>query len=124
MSYQVEPFLMRTSQSQKLIKVSFFIVCCMLFFSVQLQAQELPPIYNFTPRDYNGESQNWSISQAKGGELFVANNLGLLEFNGAEWKLYPSPNKTITRSVHVIDDAFFQVVPLSVFYHPKTAHEA
>ncbi len=98
---------MRKIQPQKPHKLNCFTLCCLLLFGLQLQAQEVPPITNFTPKDYNGESQNWSISQAKEGELFVANNLGLLEFNGAEWKLYPSPNKTIMRSVHVIDDSIF-----------------
>lgn len=80
----------------------------LLFFSNSIiYAQELPPINNFAPKNYNGESQNWSISQSKDGKLYVANNLGLLEFNGAEWELYKTPNATIMRSVNVIEDKIF-----------------
>ena len=64
-------------------------------------SQELPPIQNFHPKDYHGENQNWAISQSSEKLVYVANSKGLLEFNGASWKLYPSPNETIMRSVHV-----------------------
>ena len=33
--------------------------------------------------------------------MYIANNEGLLTFNGAYWKLYPFPNKTILRSVKI-----------------------
>ncbi|MDO6601058.1 triple tyrosine motif-containing protein [Tenacibaculum sp. 1_MG-2023] len=70
-------------------------------------AQELPPINNYTPVDYNGETQNWAISQSKEGYIYAANNKGLLEFNGANWQLYPTPNETIMRSVKVYKDKIF-----------------
>ena len=70
-------------------------------------AQELPPIQNFTPEDYGAENQNWSISQSSEKYIYVANNSGLLEYNGAEWKLYKSPNNTIIRSVKVIGDKIY-----------------
>jgi hypothetical protein len=34
--------------------------------------------------------------------MYFANNEGLLEYNGSNWKLYPSPNETIIRSVKVL----------------------
>ena len=66
-----------------------------------LQAQELPPIENYSPKLYNAENQNWSISQSNDKLIYVANNSGLLEFNGSKWRLYPSPNNTILRSINV-----------------------
>ncbi|TYP99310.1 two component regulator with propeller domain [Tenacibaculum adriaticum] len=74
---------------------------------LNLSAQELPPVNTFSPEDYRGESQNWSISQSKEGFIYVANNKGLLEFNGADWKLYPTPNETIMRSVKVVENKIF-----------------
>lgn len=47
------------------------------------------------------------ISQSDDACIYVANNKGLLEFNGAQWKLYKSPNETIMRSVKVIDDRVY-----------------
>jgi len=65
-----------------------------------LSAQELPPIENYSPKLYGAENQNWSISQSDEKYIFVANNSGLLEFNGSKWRLYPTTNNTILRSVN------------------------
>ena len=78
------------------------------FFSVlNFYGQELPPIHVFTTEDYGGENQNWSISQASNKYIYVANNKGLLEYNGAKWHLYATPNETIMRSVKCINDKVF-----------------
>ena len=53
---------------------------------------------NFSPNSYGAENQNWGIAQSQDKLLYVANNKGLLEFNGANWTLYPSPNETIKRA--------------------------
>lgn len=64
--------------------------------------QELPPIVKYNSSNYNAANQNWMISQDENHFMFFANNDGLLEYNGANWTLYPSPNETIIRSVKVI----------------------
>jgi AraC family chitin signaling transcriptional activator len=79
----------------------------LLIFILSLNAQELPLINKFYPEDYNAESQNWSISQSNNGFIYVANNKGLLEFNGANWNLYPTPNQTIMRSVKAHESKVF-----------------
>ncbi|MGJ8592500.1 MAG: triple tyrosine motif-containing protein [Aquaticitalea sp.] len=61
----------------------------------------------FIPKEYGAENQNWSISQADNKYIYVANNKGLLEFNGAKWQLYPSENKSVFRSVNVIGDRIY-----------------
>lgn len=76
-------------------------------FCVIVIAQELPPIQNFSPKDYAAENQNWAISQSSEKLIYVANNKGLLEFNGATWKLYTLPNESIMRSVKVVDDRIY-----------------
>ncbi|SDM89388.1 helix-turn-helix and ligand-binding sensor domain-containing protein [Kriegella aquimaris] len=73
-----------------------------LFLSIGLLSQELPPVQNYSPIDYGAENQNWSVSQSDNKHIYVANNGGLLEFDGSKWKLYPSPNGTYIRSVEVI----------------------
>jgi len=79
-----------------------------LFFLIGLvQSQELPPIKNFSPITYNAENQNWGISQSEDRLLYVANNTGLLEYNGANWSLFPSPNETIIRSVKVVGERIY-----------------
>lgn len=75
--------------------------------STSVLAQERPPINVFQPKDYGAASQNWAIAQSKNRYIYVANNKGLLEYNGAKWNLYESPNKTIIRSVQVIDSLIY-----------------
>ena len=70
-------------------------------------SQELPPIVKYNSSLYGAGNQNWMISQDKNRFIFFANNEGLLEFNGSNWTLNPSPNETILRSVKVIDDKIF-----------------
>ncbi|WP_422079390.1 triple tyrosine motif-containing protein [Ulvibacterium sp.] len=84
-----------------------YVLLFFLFIAFGLTAQELPPIQNFYPGDYNGENQNWDISQASDKLIYVANSKGLLEFNGARWTLYPSPNETIMRSVKVVENRIY-----------------
>lgn len=78
-----------------------------VFITLLGVAQELPPIHNFSPFDYNSGTQNWSISQSADKRIYVANNEGLLEFDRAEWTLYLSPNETIMRSVKVIGERIY-----------------
>ncbi|WP_299670349.1 LuxR C-terminal-related transcriptional regulator [uncultured Polaribacter sp.] len=77
------------------------IIIFLLFFLISsiVIGQEIPPILKFQPENYNAENQNWAITQHKDKFIFVANNEGLLEFNGGKWKLYNSPNNTVIRSL-------------------------
>ncbi|MEM9680123.1 MAG: LuxR family transcriptional regulator, partial [Bacteroidota bacterium] len=86
-------------------KTLLFSFLCSLTFV--LTAQELPPIQIFTPREYKAGDQNWAISQDDNNVIYVANNKGLLEYNGARWRLHNSPNESILRSVKVIGDKIY-----------------
>jgi ligand-binding sensor domain-containing protein/DNA-binding CsgD family transcriptional regulator len=61
----------------------------------------LPDITNYSKIDYNAGLQNWDFKQDKNGIMYVANNEGLLSYDGKYWKLYPLPNKTIVRSIEI-----------------------
>lgn len=78
-----------------------------LLLSAVLSAQELPPVINFNSNLYAGGNQNWMVSQAANDNIYVANSAGLLEYNGAKWKLYPVPNESVVRSVKVVDELIF-----------------
>ncbi len=56
------------------------------------------------------------ISQAENKNLYIANGTGLLEFNGAEWSLYPVPNNTIVRSVKTVGEKIFTGAYMEVGY--------
>ena len=72
-----------------------------------LSSQYHPPIQNFSTDVYNAGNQNWSISQDAFNRVYVANNFGLLEFNGSDWTLHSTPNNTIMRSVFVNSSAVY-----------------
>ena len=74
---------------------------------IEINAQDLPPIQIYIPQDYGAQRQNWAITQSSDKHIFVANNKGLLEYNGAKWQLYPSPNQTILRAVAVKNEKVY-----------------
>lgn len=73
--------------------------CFVLSFSFVGWAQELPPVLSFSPKDYQADNQNWAITQGDNKHIYIANNKGLLEYDAETWRLYPSPNQSILRSV-------------------------
>ncbi len=83
--------------------ILLFYFACLPVIGQQL----LPPIQNYQLLDYKGGTKNWDISVNEKGELFVANNKGLLHFNGEEWTLNKLPNNTIIRSVENIGDRVY-----------------
>ncbi len=58
-------------------------------------------VTNYAKQDYEAESQNWSVTHDSNGIIYVANNGGLLEFDGNEWTFHPAPNGTVIRAVAV-----------------------
>ena len=81
--------------------ISLFICMIGPAFVIYAQSQESYLVRNFTKQAYSAESQNWSITTDRDGFVYVANNAGLLEFDGVEWNFYPSPNGTVLRSVAI-----------------------
>jgi ligand-binding sensor domain-containing protein len=83
----------------KLKKIHFVFV---LFSTLTTHGQNtigLPQIINYTKNDFKGGLQTWDIEQGSNGQMFFANNEGLISFDGKYWKNYPLPNKTILRSI-------------------------
>lgn len=82
-----------------------------LYFIVSIglggYSQELPPIKNYSPREYAGEYQNWDISQTSTKTIFTANHMSLLEFDGSTWHKYQLPEPSIIRSVKVVGDSIY-----------------
>ncbi len=65
-------------------------ICLLLALSVhiKLNARGKYPIQNFPPSSYKGGIQNIDFAQNRAMTLFVANNLGVLSYNGKEWSLH------------------------------------
>jgi len=96
-----------------------FYLILFLFIVFKSNAQEFPPVSFYGTSDYNAENQNWDISQSENKHIYVANNKGLLEYNGANWKLYESPNSTIQRSVNVLGDRIYSGFYMDFGYWKK-----
>lgn len=79
-----------------------------LLLGIQLAyAQETPPIVKFSPSEYGAENQNWEVTQNFQGHIYVANNQGLLEYDGARWTLYPTLHNAAIRSISSFKDKIF-----------------
>ncbi|WP_027003626.1 SpoIIE family protein phosphatase [Hugenholtzia roseola] len=90
-------------------------LCIFLWFSIlgsfsTLLAQEFgqnlkgiarPLITNFAYTEYGGTQQNWAVTQGKNGFIYVGNADGVLEYDGKDWRAYPTANGSTVRSLAV-----------------------
>lgn len=91
-----------------LYKISVFHIYVILNVSFNLFSQEFTPeITNYTKNQYVSDKQNWGIDVNDEGIVFVANNSGLLIYNGQKWQKYYLPNKTVIRSVLCVDNRIY-----------------
>ena len=83
----------------------FVWVCLFIGFVIGLRAQNngLPIITNYEPDQYKGSPQNWQLSFLPSGKLIVANEFGLLTFNGRTWSLIEEEVGYSSRSILVTD---------------------
>lgn len=93
-------------QFSKNIKYTFCFLLAVLTAQL-INAQYAHYINNYTLNDYNGSNQNWDIAKSADGKLFVANNDGLLEFDGLNWNVWEMPNKTTIRSLLVYQNKIY-----------------
>ncbi len=77
----------------------------LLFCFDQVQSQSplsgLPYVRNFDAKDYSAGLQNFNIKEDRRGILYVANNYGLLEFDGVKWQIYGVKSGTKVRSIAI-----------------------
>jgi len=84
---------------------TFLVLISVIFLQTRSIAQVksigLPAIKNYKRSEYKGGTQNWSIDQDKKGNMYFANNSGLLQFDGSSWYKYSLPAKTEIRSLKI-----------------------
>lgn len=109
----------------KLIK-SYFIITFFILFTIHIFAQVknigVPDVRNYKRNEYKGGTQNWNIGQDKNGNLYFANNNGLLQFDGSSWRKYPLPNLTSVRCLKIADSGKIYVGGYNEFgyFRPDT----
>jgi ligand-binding sensor domain-containing protein/DNA-binding CsgD family transcriptional regulator len=70
-----------------------------VYLSAQSSNISTPFIQNYPKEQYGAGTRNWDFVQDEQGIIYIANNEGLLQFNGQNWNLFPLPNKTILRAL-------------------------
>lgn len=83
-----------------LMKYIFLLFLTFLPF-ISISANK-PHVINLSKNMYRADNKNWSIAQDEKGIMYFGNDIGLLEFDGVEWKLNRIPNSLIARSVAVL----------------------
>ena len=85
------------------MKNKFLLLLCLLaFWSVNAQNTiALPEIINYPKQAYGAGTQNWKICQSAQGIIYVANNEGLLSYDGIFWKKHALPGGSGIRSLAI-----------------------
>ncbi len=102
-----KPFTHKKISIQISLKMHWLCYVFLIFLACSVQAQHFPPISKFEPTEYDAGNQNWMIDQCKDGTIVVANNEGLLLYNGAQWRNLGSDNGSLIRSAKVIDEKIY-----------------
>lgn len=82
-------------------KTILFLAIYLVSSAIQAQQIGLPFSKFYSSKEYNGGIQNYAIGQDPNGLLYVANNFGLLEYDGTSWARYSLPNSTKIRDILV-----------------------
>lgn len=56
---------------------------------------------NYSYKEYDHQAQNWAVAQGKNGIIYVANNGGVLEFDGVSWRVIKVRGYNPVRSMAV-----------------------
>ena len=85
------------------------LACRKFYFSVVGQKDFKNPyvlVQNYTINDYHASCQNWDVYVSEHGALYVANNSGLLEFDGNTWHLYQTDDQESLFQIGMRNDTF------------------
>lgn len=104
----------------KTIKSAFLVIIILLSIQSlgQVKSIGLPNIKNYNKTEYKGATQNWNIDQDSNGNIYFANNNGLLQFDGVTWVNYPLPYQAV-RSLKVAPNGTIYVGGFNEFGYFK-----
>ncbi len=92
---------------KKHIYLPLFFALIPILNLAQINKTGIPDITYFNRRQYNGATQNWSVTQSQTGFLYFANNDGILEYDGENWRLLDQMKEYVVRSVRAIDNKIY-----------------
>lgn len=81
-----------------------------------LSAYQFPTVSIYDPLTIGAGNQNWMIIQLDNEDMVIANERGLLTYNGAQWKLYPS---SAPNAICVVEDRIYSGGYMDMGYWEK-----
>ena len=72
----------------------------------QTRNQEIghPHVTNFSSKTYKAHAQNWAMVEDPQGKMYFANSIGILEYDGVNWRLIESAGASFARAMAIDDD--------------------
>jgi serine phosphatase RsbU (regulator of sigma subunit) len=86
----------------KLYAIFTFAFVCI--FQKLYTQKGLPLLVNYLPKEYNAGNKNFDLIQDARGIILVANEEGILSFDGTYWNLTPIPNKALPNTLDLTAD--------------------
>jgi len=80
-----------------------FILGSSLDVYVYTQSEGFKYFRNYHYREYDHQPQNWGLTQDKNGIIYVANQGGVLEYDGVTWRIIGIPDYAPVRSIDIDD---------------------
>lgn len=76
----------------------------LLIFTINILPINKPHIINIYREKYRAANKNWAIGQDENGTMYFGNDIGLLEYDGIEWKLNQQSKSQLVRSLAVLSN--------------------
>ncbi len=87
------------------MKCSKLNILILLLLGSNLYAQKgLPALVNISSKEYNADPKNYDLIQDNRGIIFIANQNGILSFDGTYWNLTELPNKVVPNTLDITSD--------------------
>ena len=84
--------------------VNRYFLLVFALFPLHLSGQGVPLMTQYSSDEYNSHRQNWAVTQATDGKLYVGNSAGILIFDGSEWRLHRVGGDNVVRSLETASD--------------------
>ena len=85
-------------------RLQYILLLAELLISTAVYAGWNVPVTNYAVADYAAGTQNWQLVTTANGWLYAANNYGLLEYDGSQWRVYGMYYGNLPRSIAQVDN--------------------
>ncbi|MDZ7305348.1 MAG: GAF domain-containing protein, partial [candidate division KSB1 bacterium] len=89
---------------KKIIFITILFFCFFSLFSTQAQTRNetgRPLITTYRSSEIGADAQSWAFVQDARGVMYIGTAPGVMEFDGASWRMIPVANKTFARSLAI-----------------------